>query len=232
MARAAQVRIGQVWEATVSGKRTKVQIVSEAPPKKPGGRQRFNYKNLSTGRMATGTAGKLKKLIQEAVAQPDGVPAVTAPASPAPLSKTRAAPVRRAKAPPGRTMPTQFEVSRGRQLAPRDDPDHPDFDPWVDDYYNNPPPPPARPLARDPLPSLRSRAPRPRRRTGARNPPSRVARGAADAVLASGAQTPQQVLRIIQRWAHEQAQRSGGFGFAGVSGPYGPYDNPQNPYGA
>lgn len=119
MARASEVRPGQVWTAKVSGKDTKVQVVSELPPKKPGGRVRFQYKNLSTGRMATGTAGKLKRKVSDG-GPAQGTPAAagTAPAAPAPLAHTRSrTAVRPGKAPPGRTMPSQAELELGLPVS-------------------------------------------------------------------------------------------------------------------
>ena len=225
--------MGQVWTAKVSGKETKVQIMAELPPPSPGARAQFEYKNLTTGRMATGTAGKLRSKLEDG-GPAGGTPAGTVPASPPPILRSRAEPVRRAMAPPGRTSPTQAELDLG----------FPVYSPPAPAY--NPPGPgqgwsdPRRPLrgqpgAPAPLQSLRG-SPRPlstRRRTGARNnPPSRAARSAAQAIQESGAQTPAQVLQVVQAWAaQERQQEHGAYGWAGAPAGYGPYDNPHGQYG-
>lgn len=217
MARAKDVREGQVWTAKVSGKDTKVQIVSRVPAKAAGGRERFQYKNLATGRMATGTAGKLRSKLSDG-GPPGGVPDRADPAPP-PLPRTRARPVRRASVPAGRTSPTVAELeldlppvrNHARPRFPRAPALPADYQPAPSHpFLHNPAPP--EPLGfpvQASLPSLRAPRPRPTHRPTQRparrpNPtryPSPAARSASEAIAASGAQTIGDVLRAVQAWA-------------------------------
>lgn len=221
MASANKVRSGQVWTAKVSGKPTQVEVLAEAGVT-ASGRKTFTYKNLTTGRTATGTAGKLKSLVRAA-------PNPTAPAvAPPPLAAH--APARRA--PPKRPNPF---VSRIPTPAAADDDEPEALQPAYAPAVPRPRPAPNTPLfgraprpeiadqrvapapplprfqlppsrASSPLSSLRGTASSPFQAPAAsplsnpRHYPSDAAQSAAEALASSSAQNPDQVMAVMQAW--------------------------------
>lgn len=202
MASANKVRQGQVWTAKVSGKAVQVEILGESGAT-GSGRKKFQFRNLSTGRTATGTAGKLKTMVSAGTSRL--APGASAPPAPvAPLPK-RSAPKR----------PSPF-APRAEAPAPTSSP--------------NPPPVTFRPFTPKPIvreaiqsapvavPSIPSRGlssslgslrgnvhfdPSARPHVSLSNPsryPSEAARSAAQALSSSSATDPDQVMAVMQAW--------------------------------
>jgi len=240
MANAKDVQVGAVYKARVSGKVANVEILGPAAPTESG-RKRFRYKNLATGREAKGTAGKLFELVSPAPAEPTPAPTFSPTPYVSPAVQSWASAIDGSGMPQRRPIEPASEYRRriegmgytnphvgdpGFQFpvqgAPRP---HPEQNPMaaqsMPQHMQGPPG----------LASLRGRgAPR-------QNPshyPSRAAKQAAKAISNSNAQTPAEVLAVVQQWAQQSA---GGrphyaqYGFAGAGAGYAnPYGQPHQSY--
>lgn len=214
MALARKVKPGQVWTAKISGRDVEVEILGEASPS-ASGRKRFKVENLSTGRTAIKGAGGLKRLVREkrqASANPAAAPLRVAPAAPPRANRARG------------SAPTPARTVSPPVAAPS---------------FNAP---------SAPLGSLRGASASPGghgARPATRNPPasaypSRAAHQAAKALAQSDAQTPAEVLAVIQAWARSarmsEADRYAAFAPGGVPAGYmnpprrrAPHPNPYGP---
>jgi hypothetical protein len=233
MAQAKKVKPGQVWTAKVSGKPTQVEIVGETTSS-AGGRTRFLWKNLNTGRTSAGGAGKLHDLVRDAAPAAGGAPTP----APAPRTATRRPPPRpasfghapaapRAPAPPAdrpwfKPHPSLAEQATERGAAIKSLGWTPEDGTAAGRYAATtgemlrwgresaapvPVVPPALNRPGASLPSLRSTRPAtaPPTRTNPKHYPSPVARSAAEAISRSNAQSPRDVAQVIQAWAYSFA---------------------------
>lgn len=228
MTQARKVKPGQVWTAKVSGKNTQVEIVGETTAS-AGGRTRFLWKNLNTGRTSAGGAGKLHDLVRDAsAAAPAPAPAPARPAPAPPRTTTRRPPPRQARqgfgSPPSR--PAQQDERRAAVSALGWKPEAGSADEryaattgemlaWSRE----------RPVGPPSLPSLRSTpsSRTPPARTNPKHYPSTAAKAAAEVISRSNAQTPHEAAQVVAAWAAS---------FAPGSWPTASYVAPPPGYGA
>jgi len=165
MARATQVKNGQVWTARISGRDVQVKVLGLGAPT-ASGRKQFKLKNLSSGRTVERTAGSLRQLV------PEG--------SPPPAPTATAAPRKKRPVPPAfQKKVKKRKRAKPKPRQPRTAPPPPTFaaatpsgDPWslpeppsswtppvgagtadsglpsLRDSYTAPSPPPVRPPRR------------------------------------------------------------------------------------
>lgn len=162
MARAKDVRPGQVWTAKVSGKLTDVEILGTAGVTAKG-RTKFQFKNLRTGRTAVGTAGKLRDLKRAApgpAMPPTQEQVHRAPHRPARVRRRPAAP--QPAPPPIFVNPLPIQETQALQRAPL----------WSPEQLVQP----------HELPSLRGQRRRSRRRSNPGRYPSPLAQAVCEAI--------------------------------------------------